>query len=160
VSGDVLLPNFSEDCHRHKVRCGRRIIKNSRNEAGMSMKTKGDVIQDAGLAETTGIPRPQRTGSQVDRSQRECLEPKWRQARHGHKVRCGSRSIENSRNEAGMSLKTKDEGIQDAGLAGSTGILRPQRTGPQNDSSIKPSASNPIVASSAPSQSPLWPTKS
>ena len=27
----------------HKVRCGRRIIKNSRNEPGMSMKTKEDA---------------------------------------------------------------------------------------------------------------------
>ena len=31
-------------------------------------------------------------------------------------------------------MKTKDDGIQDAGLAGTAGILRPQRTVPQNDS--------------------------
>jgi hypothetical protein len=76
------------------------------------MKTKEDGIEDAGLAETTGILRPQRTGPQNDRS------PKVSASNRNdgkldkcHKVRGGPRSIKNSRNEAGMSMKTKDDRI-------------------------------------------------
>jgi len=41
-----------------------------------------------------------------------------------------------------MSMKTKDDSIQGAGLAETTWILRPQRTVPQNDRSATLSGSN------------------
>jgi hypothetical protein len=41
----------------HKVRHGRRIIKNYRNEAGMSMKTKERRIQYEGLKDRTATAR-------------------------------------------------------------------------------------------------------
>jgi len=63
----------------------------------MSMKTKDARIQSAGTQEKNQQVAGER------------LEPEQRQARHGHKVCCGSRIINNCRNEAGMSMKTKDQ---------------------------------------------------
>ena len=45
--------------------------------------------------------------AQNDRSRAECLTG-WRQARCGHKVHSGGHGTKNSRNEPGMSMKTKD----------------------------------------------------
>jgi hypothetical protein len=90
----------------------------------MSLKTKDDVIQDARRAETTGILRPEGTGPQNDTSPKaSALDPN--DGKLGHKVRYGGHSSENSRNKPGMSMKTKDDRIQDVGLAETTGILRP-----------------------------------